>query len=1078
VNKVHFILTFLSKKGFFSYKPVRITAYVFGALLSFFLLLIFLLMARLSFSPINLDTLTPEINANLNFAQAGIQGQVSHTQLVWKDWLRPFEIELVELTLQKGDRPEWLKIDNVGISLNLLDLLGGHFSLKQVRFYHPYIELEREENGQFSLGLGEGPAEREFLLQDILPLLAMGEANSNLGKLNELSQISVINAHVRLTDAQQKKAWDLPKTTFTLKRQNKGFSISLKLKPQRNGGSLTFSLNHRLGSSRLDASLNFKHISFNKLFESKDLPLCPSKSELTALDGLLNFLQCWDLPLDGKVSLAFNPETFEIIEGECDVNLGKGFLDLSLAKLNPLPLQKGTLIFSLTPKKFTLKEISLISDSMKTHLIGDIKSQSPFILTNFFGSMESLTLQGQMEDLLLDHFDAIWPQKFAINAREWLTKHLHKGILTQVGFSLKGHSEKEEFTLDEFKGSLEGERAEINYLEGLPPAQNVSVQGTFDQKGFDINIFSGTVDVFEVKKGRVQISGLDTGKEALSLDLETHGPLSSLLSIIDHKPLEYASYGGLDPNKAKGEGSVHLKMNFPLINDLRFKDVKMTGIGTFDHVSLERKITDTLSAQLNKGNLSLDMTQDQLEITGKGLINKLPSTLLYSHDFKGQNPNEIQIKISAVPSFDDFKQFGFDLSDYAHGPVPTTVTYLRTKEGENAILLDLDTTPSTLSFNLLDWQKNPGETSSLSLSLGIENEALTRLDDVKFTTPAYSFAGQVFFNENKGWNKIHLSEFKGPFTQTRITIETPSKDAYKIDFKGQSLNLEKILELLKDDTKKQDHPPTTLKLSADVETLRLGQDKIFNNVNGAADLFIQEDDTYWKEVHFTAQAGQGTANKGHMAQVSGGISFDLLPPQNGIQTLEVRANDAGVFLKNLDVYQNIRGGYITIKAQRKNQGPFTGVFKMKEFDALEVPLLAQFAGLLSPMGISNLLSGDQAISLERFECQFEFGDEFVNIHKGVGKSIALGFTVDGKLDRKNRLFSLKGNVIPARFLNSILSNIPIIGSLLNGGDGQGMFAISYTVKGSFDSPDVSLNPLSALAPGFIRNLFQFSDDAE
>jgi hypothetical protein len=119
----------------------------------------------------------------------------------------------------------------------------------------------------------------------------------------------------------------------------------------------------------------------------------------------------------------------------------------------------------------------------------------------------------------------------------------------------------------------------------------------------------------------------------------------------------------------------------------------------------------------------------------------------------------------------------------------------------------------------------------------------------------------------------------------------------------------------------------------------------------------------------------------------------------------------------------------------------------------------------------NLFSANENVSMERFDCDFVFDDSFVILKKGVGKSISLGFTVDGKLDRRNRTYALKGNLIPARFLNSILNNIPILGPLLSGGEGEGLFAMSYTVTGPFDKPDISANPLSMLAPGFLRKLF-------
>ena len=62
--------------------------------------------------------------------------------------------------------------------------------------------------------------------------------------------------------------------------------------------------------------------------------------------------------------------------------------------------------------------------------------------------------------------------------------------------------------------------------------------------------------------------------------------------------------------------------------------------------------------------------------------------------------------------------------------------------------------------------------------------------------------------------------------------------------------------------------------------------------------------------------------------------------------------------------------------------------------------------------------------------------------------------------------------MPAYALNSILGNIPLIGSWLLGGEGQGIFAANYRATGSTADPRVSVNPLSALTPGFLRRLFQ------
>lgn len=1073
MNELKFTLPSLFRKGIFAKKWVRLLLDIVGSLLGLILVILLLLLGRLSMGPINLDFLTPDVEAAFKAPQAGLTASIEHTQLVWKEWKRPFEIELVNVRLQKDGNPDWLKIEHIGVSLRSYRLLGGDVSLKQVRFYRPHILLEKNEKGEFSLGFGESAPTQEFSFNDLAPLLALGGSSPALGKLNDLSKITIIDAHVLLKDEKINQTWELPKVTFVLRRQVDGFRTELTLQPQRGQGSLLLGLAHRLGSSQFNVYAEFHHISFKDLIEENRPVLCPSSPEITSFDDILNFLQHWNIPLHGSLHVALVPSTLQLIKGDCNINIEEGELDLSLTKLLPLPIQSGNLSLEFSPNKIEVKDASITSDKMYLDLSGTLSSStSPLFLTRLISPGHTLEIQGKVENLFLDYLGALWPQDLAPHPRKWLTQNLRAGILTQATFSLNGHGSEEGFALNDLKGTLQGEGAEVTYLEGLPPAQKIKAQATFDQKGFDIKVLSGEVERIQLGKGHIVISGLDSDKEALSLYVKAKGPLSDVLDIINHKPLEYASYGGIDPKKSKGEGTVDIKVNFPLLADLKFQDVKLAFKGAFKNVGLDRKITDELTAQLTEGDFSFDLTQDQMMIKGKGILNQLPSILTYTHYFKDSAPYELQITAETTASFEDFKRLGFDYQEYGKGPTKTNLTYTLEQDKKSRFLVELDTTPATLTFPPLEWHKKSGEKGELSFVLIFKDGQLSKMKELRMFSPTYSLEGAVLFGPQKTWQAILLSEFKGPHTHAQVTLHKIHDNAYEVSFKGQSVDLEKHLDYINKQENVKNHPSTEIKLFADVDQLRLGEGKIFQSVKASADILLQGNQTIWKAVSLRAKAGQGTAYKGDMAQVSGGILFDIKPEANDTTTLEVRANDAGQFLKNLSIYDEIRGGYITIKAQRKDQGPYIGVFKIKQFDANKVPLLARFAALLSPMGIVNLLSAKNTLSLDRFECNFEFSEDLITIKNGIGKSISLGFTVEGNLNRKDQLYSLKGNIIPARFLNSILSNIPLIGSLLNGGEGEGLFGIAYTVKGNFDTPNVHLNPLSALAPGFIRNIFQ------
>ncbi len=1079
MNRLKFTLPFSFGKGLIAKKSIRLLLEVAGSVFALFVLILLVLLGRLSMGPINLDFLTPHVEAALQTPTNDFKTSIHHTQLVWREWKRPFEVELVDVHFQKDAKPDWLNIEHVGISLYFYRLLGGDVALKHMRLYRPHILLERNAQGKFSLGLGDDTSDHDFSFEEISSFLALGAVNPALGKLNDLKKISIVDANVVLKDDQAGQQWELPKATFVLRRGSGGFRTDLTLTPLQGQGLLALNLSHALGEPRVDVTANFQQVALKSLIEKDRPTLGDLNPDVITPDDILNLFQHWDVPLNGNVHLSLVPSTFEVIEGSCDVDFGKGDLDLSLANLRPLPLVAGNLSFALSPEGIDLKNASLLSEEMLLQLSGKISSRGgPLVLTKLLGPDKTLDIQGKIEDLSLDHLAALWPQSLASAPREWLTENLRTGLITEATLSLKGHGEETGFVVDDLTGTILGEGAEITYLKGLPVAKDIKVAATFDSRGFDIKLLSGNIETFQLQEGRIVISGLDVGKEKLALDIKGKGPLSDVLDIINHKPLEYASYGGIDPKKTKGSGSINLHMDFPLLADLRFKDIKMTLKGAFKGVELDRKVTDKFTAQLREGALSIDLTQDQMKIQGTGVLNQLSSSLLYTHYFTASSPHQLQLQIETMASFADFKRLGFGYEEYGRGPTRAKLTYTFEKDKKSHFFVDLDITRAILDFPPLGWEKKPGEAGNLSFSLLFEGGHLAKMTELKMRTPVYSFQGEIVFDPQQAWKTIHLSELKGPHTHTQVTLKNPRKDAYEVSFKGQSVDLEKFLAYVDQEGTAKEYPLTDIKLFAEVGQLRLGEGRVFQNVQAAADLFLQGTETLWKEVTLRAKAGEGMADKGDVAHVSGGMLFDLKPGPNNTQTLLVRANDAGQFLRNLSIYDDVQGGQLTIKAERQNHGPYKGVFKLKEFDAHKIPLLARFAGILSPIGIINLFSAHENVSMERFDCDFVFDDSFVVLKNGIGKSVSLGFTVEGKLDRRNRTYALKGNLIPARFLNSILNNIPILGPLLSGGEGEGLFAMSYTVTGPFDKPDIAANPLSMFAPGFLRNLFSPDEEGK
>ena len=127
--------------------------------------------------------------------------------------------------------------------------------------------------------------------------------------------------------------------------------------------------------------------------------------------------------------------------------------------------------------------------------------------------------------------------------------------------------------------------------------------------------------------------------------------------------------------------------------------------------------------------------------------------------------------------------------------------------------------------------------------------------------------------------------------------------------------------------------------------------------------------------------------------------------------------------------------------------------------------------MASLTGLGDVLRGE-GIRLDRLVGVVSVTDGLLETDLIRAYGSALGLTARGRIDFDASLTDLEGTVVPAYSVNRILGKIPLLGPLLTGGKGEGLLAVTYHMTGDLNDPDVSVNPLSVLAPGFLRGLFR------
>ena len=130
----------------------------------------------------------------------------------------------------------------------------------------------------------------------------------------------------------------------------------------------------------------------------------------------------------------------------------------------------------------------------------------------------------------------------------------------------------------------------------------------------------------------------------------------------------------------------------------------------------------------------------------------------------------------------------------------------------------------------------------------------------------------------------------------------------------------------------------------------------------------------------------------------------------------------------------------------------------------------RFFSVLSPVGHYSLVDGD-GTPFRRGEADLEVRGSKVNIKTIKASGDAVGIAITGTYNRSNKKVNVSGNLVPANLISKALGSLPLLGNLITGVDKSGVFVTEFKITGTSDNMETSVNPVSSVAPGLIRDIF-------
>ena len=176
------------------------------------------------------------------------------------------------------------------------------------------------------------------------------------------------------------------------------------------------------------------------------------------------------------------------------------------------------------------------------------------------------------------------------------------------------------------------------------------------------------------------------------------------------------------------------------------------------------------------------------------------------------------------------------------------------------------------------------------------------------------------------------------------------------------------------------------------------------------------------------------------------------------------------FIKNYKFIKGFTKGKLSYGSIEKNNVKKANL-KIYDFKVQDVPVLAKLLTLASLQGIADLLTGE-GIRFNEFEMNYESKQSLTNINEMYAIGPAISILMDGYIE-KNKLTSLRGTLVPATTINKTISKIPLLGDILVGKKvGEGVFGVSFKIKGPPKDLKTSVNPIKTLTPRFITRTLE------
>jgi hypothetical protein len=994
--------------------------------------------------PRSLENITPYIEKRLNSLSSQVQIKIAESYIRWDGIERAFTIDVTDVDILNDTNDSIASFPKVSFAFNMLRFFKGQFLSSDLTLTNPTFYINSSQKTLYVTP--EGNTDFGKMIADKLT----AELKSNSFSF-PVSSIHLKDAVVFLNNGYSEFAWQVKNgyaKVDSFKGKNKiisEFNINF-------GSDITY-----FGS---EVSYESDGTTDTKI-KFTDLP----SYVITDMFPDVAFLQKLNLRASGDIDLLLS-SAGEISQVQFDFSDVHG--DATVTEL----LDKKMQITLMQVQGSLYENFTAMAVNKMTANINGINVSADGVIKNHAAFPEILPefkVNVSVKDIDVDKVADYWPEMLSPANRTWVTTNIKGGKVTSATGKFNFtpddlekikqwhiQSEKDPASITESPLSDEAINATINvegtnvhYHEDYPDIRDVS----------GIVKFTGNAMYVEADKGKILNSNISSASLAMenmwlhhiALDIKgdfigsAEDGISFLKAAMTH---EKPNTNLENIYKTTGIAQGKIAVFIPLESNLTYKDIKL---------DIESQFSKTTVPELIKGNsisdadFTLSVKNYLVDITGKGTINGAQLDFTFNKDFDPEKEEITNYKIAGEVSAKYFADLDMASIPFISGPFNVDVTMQEKPDG-TTVSGTADITNSDVAIKQISFTKAAGVAGKITF----DAEQKEKNINVKsFTAEGTDFAANGNFTlADSNLTSLNLDKAKLGNSDLKLNYSTDDKSS-KIDAKGKGLDISQAAfgEFLKQGKE----GPKALEIKVALDNLHMKNGEVLQgfrlNANCAANLC-------------KSASGSGKFT------TKGGVTLSLKPVKDK-SLLVITSDNAGALINALNISKNINNGSLRVESTFATIGTSKvaqGTIIMRDFKAIKTPLLGKVLTVASFQGIGDILN-NEGITFKKFEAPFTLADGIITVNDAKSSGASIGLTASGTIDTGKGEIDMKGAIVPAAAINKVLGNIPLVGGILVGKKNEGVFATRYSLKGTYDDAEVSVNPISIITPGILRNIF-------